>query len=379
MDWKKPDLPALLKRLEIPRDRAVDMVLDTDTYNEVDDQFALSYLLRSGDRLRTLGVCAAPFLNGKAASPGEGMEKSFEEIHRILPLVGTALPVYRGSSRFLPDEKTPVESEAARFIAETAAAYSPENPLYVVAIGAVTNVASALLLDERVRENTVLVWLGGNAHHFVHNAEFNLMQDVAAARVVFGCGVPLVQLPCAGVVDRFLITEAELTHCLQGKNPLCDFLVGQVKDEMAHAAGTPLEPYHLGRDGGGLAAERWGPVHEQLPGAQPYPGIRRPVRLRSPPPSDPVRAGDPPGRPGRGPVQKTDGITGNKRAAALKMSRRPLLYPLRFALGSFCPAESLQDVGLEAEGEGLPVPLPLEGQPDHPVQQIREFHPRRLP
>lgn len=227
-----------LKNLAAP-DRPVDVILDTDTFNEVDDQFALSYLLRSGDRLRTLGVCAAPFLNGKVATPGEGMEKSFEEIHRILPLVGTALPVYRGSTRFLPDEKTPVESEAARFIAETAAAYSPENPLYVVAIGAVTNVASALLLDERVRENTVLVWLGGNAHHFVHNAEFNLMQDVAAARVVFGCGVPLVQLPCAGVVDRFLITEAELTHCLQGKNPLCDFLVGRVKDEMAHAAGTP--------------------------------------------------------------------------------------------------------------------------------------------
>lgn len=217
----------------------VDVILDTDTFNEVDDQFALSYLLRSGDKLRTVGLCAAPFLNGKVADPGEGMEKSCEEIRRILALTGTDLPVYKGSARFLPDEATPVESEAARYIVKTAAAYSPEKPLYVVAIGAVTNVASALLMDGRVKENIVLVWLGGNAHHFYHNAEFNLMQDVAAARVVFGCGVPLVQLPCSGVVDRFLITEAELTHCLEGKNSLCDFLVGRVKEEMAGAVGTP--------------------------------------------------------------------------------------------------------------------------------------------
>ena len=32
------------------------------------------------------------------------------------------------------------------------------------------------------------------------------MQDIAADRVVFDCGVPLVQLPCMGVVKRILAT-----------------------------------------------------------------------------------------------------------------------------------------------------------------------------
>ena len=36
----------LLKRLEHPSGR-VDVVLDTDTFNEIDDQFALAYLICS--------------------------------------------------------------------------------------------------------------------------------------------------------------------------------------------------------------------------------------------------------------------------------------------------------------------------------------------
>ena len=63
-----------------------DVVLDTDTFNEVDDQFALAYLLRNRDKLRLQAVYAAPFLNEKAGTPKMGMEKSYDEILRILRL-----------------------------------------------------------------------------------------------------------------------------------------------------------------------------------------------------------------------------------------------------------------------------------------------------
>ena len=36
----------------------VDVVIDTDTYNEVDDQFALAYLLGNTDRLRLQAIYA---------------------------------------------------------------------------------------------------------------------------------------------------------------------------------------------------------------------------------------------------------------------------------------------------------------------------------
>ena len=49
----------LIRNLEPPRGR-VDVILDTDTFNEADDQYALSYLLLSGEKLNTVGICAAP-------------------------------------------------------------------------------------------------------------------------------------------------------------------------------------------------------------------------------------------------------------------------------------------------------------------------------
>ena len=216
-----------LKNLAVPAG-PIDVVLDTDAYNEIDDQFAISYLLKKPEKLQVRGICAAPFFNIKAESTLDGMEKSYQEILRLLPLTGrTELleNVYRGSDRYLPDENTPVDSPAARFMAELSRNYDAEHPLYIVAIGAITNVASALLLEPQMKERCVIVWLGGRAVHMPQGAlEFNMKQDVAAARVVFGCGVPVVQLPCRGVVDRFHTTRYELEHWLKGKNALCDYL-----------------------------------------------------------------------------------------------------------------------------------------------------------
>ena len=231
------------KNLSVPTG-PVDVVLDTDAYNEIDDQFAIAYLLNSGDRLRVKGLCAAPFFNENSTGPADGMEKSYAELGHLLTLAGRQelMPlVYRGSERYLPDENTPVASPAATFMAELAREYTPEHPLYIVAIGAITNVASALLMNPQMRESCVVVWLGGHGTHIPNGVtEFNMVQDIAAARVVFGCGVPLVQLPCVGVVDMFATSRYELEHWLSGKNPLCDYLVAHtVEAAESYAHGKP--------------------------------------------------------------------------------------------------------------------------------------------
>lgn len=213
-----------LKNLEIPTG-PVDMVLDTDAYNEIDDQFAISYALHATEKLNVLALYAAPFFNNRSNSPADGMERSYQEILKLLRLSKLECPVYRGSDRYLPDEQTPVTSDAAKHLTELAMRYSPEKPLYVVAIGAITNVASALLMKPEIADNIVVVWLGGNALEWHDNIEFNIRQDVASARVVFASGAPLVMLPCLGVVSAFTSTEPELTYWLKGKNDLCDYLV----------------------------------------------------------------------------------------------------------------------------------------------------------
>ena len=92
-----------LKNLECPQGR-IDMVLDTDSYNEIDDQFAISYALRAKEKLNVKALYAAPFFNARSASPADGMELSYREIMKLLRLAGVEKPVFRGSDRYLPDE-----------------------------------------------------------------------------------------------------------------------------------------------------------------------------------------------------------------------------------------------------------------------------------
>ncbi len=220
----------------------VDVVLDTDAYNEIDDQFAIAYLLHAPEKANVRALYAAPFFNQNSVSPQDGMEKSYDEIHHLLDLMDRTdmKPlVYRGSAGYLPDEHTPVDSPAARDLVSRAAAYSPEKPLYVLAIGAITNVASAILMDPTAAKNMVIVWLGGHALHWPQNDEFNLQQDIAAARVVLGSSAGLVLLPCMGVVDQLRTTGPELLRWLRGKNALCDYLCDHtIAEAESYAAGT---------------------------------------------------------------------------------------------------------------------------------------------
>ena len=188
-----------MNRLTIPGG-ILRMVLDTDTYNEVDDQFALMYALASPERLNVEAIYAAPFLNDRSLSPADGMEKSYQEILRLLEMVRQdpvkphdfPIPVLRGSQRYCLDVKTPVDSDAARDLVERAMASSSFDPLYVVCLGAITNVASAILMQPDIIRRIVVVWLGGNAHHWHDTHEFNLIQHIPAAQVIFDRGLPLL-------------------------------------------------------------------------------------------------------------------------------------------------------------------------------------------
>lgn len=236
------DNARLIRRLEKPKGR-VDVVIDTDTYNEIDDQYALSYLIKSDEKLDLKAIYAAPFFNEKSTGPADGMEKSYREIMNVLTLLereDLKEHVYRGSTEYLPSETEPVISDAAKDLAERAMNYTEEHPLYVVAIAAITNVASALLLNPDIKNRIVLIWLGGNATNWPDNKEFNLYQDVAGARIVFGCGVPLVQLPCMGVVSAFTTSGPELEYHLRGKNKLCDYLVNVTTTEAVACNGGPV-------------------------------------------------------------------------------------------------------------------------------------------
>ena len=206
----------------------VDLIIDSDTYNEVDDQFAIAYALLQPERINVKALYAAPFLNQNSTSPEDGMLKSVQEMHKLLGMLNMDREVYAGSRQYLPDEQTPVLSPAAQDLARRAMDYSPEKPLYIVSIGAITNIASALLLNPAIADRVVIVWLGGHDFGWMNINEFNLRQDIAAGRVVYQSGAPLVMMPAQMVTSNFATTGPELKYWMSGKNALCDYLMNNV-------------------------------------------------------------------------------------------------------------------------------------------------------
>lgn len=236
------------ERLQIPRGR-LSLVIDTDAKNETDDQFAIAWALRSTDRFSVEAVYAAPFCYdcikpgipnwrehptiSSGGSPEDGMRKSYDEIQKIydlLKLDGSG-KIFHGATQYLTTLGKPVESDAVHDL--IARARRSEGILYVAAIGAVTNLASALLLAPDIIEKIVIVWLGGELPEKGHGMEFNMMQDVKASQVLLESGVPLIWIPCRDVASVLTLTRRETKERLAGKNEICDYLTEIILDAIA--------------------------------------------------------------------------------------------------------------------------------------------------
>jgi inosine-uridine nucleoside N-ribohydrolase len=201
------------------------MVLDTDTYNEIDDQFAVVYSLLSPDSLHVEALYAAPFTNEDTSAPAAGMEKSYQEILRLLDRLEVSPDgfVFRGSTDYLPDLDHPERSEAALDLVDKAMA-AQDDLLYVVAIGVITNIASAILIEPKIIHRIVLIWLGGQPLYWPSAKHFNLGQDLHASRLVFDCGVPLVHVPCDTVTSHLLTSVPEMERHVRGQGAIGDYL-----------------------------------------------------------------------------------------------------------------------------------------------------------
>lgn len=210
----------------------VKMVIDTDPYNEVDDQFALTYAFLSPEALSVEACYAAPFLNERSRSPENGMNLSYGEIVRILDKCDKSPNrfVFHGSTSFLKSPEIPVKSEAAEDLVKRAMSSPAGQPLYVVAIAALTNVASAILMEPDIIRRIVVVWLGGHPYNWDTASEFNLKQDLAAAKLIFDCGVPLVHVPCKNVAEHMRISLPEVREWIKGCGTIGDYLYTMFED-----------------------------------------------------------------------------------------------------------------------------------------------------
>lgn len=211
----------------------INLILDTDTYNECDDQFALSYLIKSKNLFNIEAITVAPYSHTKRdLTVRDGQELSYNEILKICNWLNfdTNNKVFKGSMDYIQngyDEK----NDAVNKIIEITL---KNNKTYILGIGAITNIALAIKKEPKIVNKIEIVWLGGNELGYKDNLEYNFRQDVEAVKIVFESKVKLTILPCKEIVSELRIDINTLKKYLENKSELCNYLIERFYNDGYH-------------------------------------------------------------------------------------------------------------------------------------------------
>lgn len=212
--------------------KKVNVILDTDIYNECDDQFAVAYLLKSQDKFNIEAITVAPYHHDNNISIEEGIDKSYDEIIKICNWLhfDWTNRLFKGSTDYLENDYNE-ENGAVNKIIEIV---NKNAKTYVLAIGTITNVALAIKKEPKIINKIEVIWLGGHSFLSKDNKEFNFKQDVQAVRNVFESKVKLTIIPCKNVASNLRTSIYELEHFLKGKSELCDYLCQRFYNDGVH-------------------------------------------------------------------------------------------------------------------------------------------------
>ena len=224
----------------VPEQKRIRMIVHTDCKNEADDQFAVVHHLLT-PKFIVKGIVAGHFdLSQKMYKSGKTASASLAEVRKLLRLMDAEdVPALLGAERPMPDEQTPVDSEGARFIIEEAMRDDPR-PLYIACQGAVTDLASALLIEPRIASRLTAVWIAGGAYP-AGGFEFNVFQDIAAANVLMKSEMPVWQIP-GDVYRQMSVSLSELQLRVEPCGAIGRYLFEQLLEVNEDAADIPGWP-----------------------------------------------------------------------------------------------------------------------------------------
>jgi inosine-uridine nucleoside N-ribohydrolase len=177
-----------------PADKRIKLIIDSDVGNEIDDFYAIALVLASPDRFDLKGICGANYNNSSPGAGPESIGKSVELTHDLLKAADMAgkYPVLPGSHP-IQYYGYPIESEGARFIVEEAKKASPEDPVWIVILGASSTTASALLMDPSIVDNVRVVYHTRSEYTWPQRSvQFNVKGDIHAARSILAGRAPLI-------------------------------------------------------------------------------------------------------------------------------------------------------------------------------------------
>lgn len=211
----------------------INVILDTDTYNECDDQFALSYMIKNQDIFNIKAITVAPYSHKtRNVAVKEGQELSYNEILKICKWLNfeTENKVFKDSMDYIVNGYNE-ENPAVKKIIEIAL---KENKTYILAIGAITNIALAIRKEPKIVDKIEVIWLGGNKLDYKDNLEYNFRQDIKAVKIIFELKVKLTILPCKDVVFKLRININTLKSNIGNKSELCNYLIDRFYNDGYH-------------------------------------------------------------------------------------------------------------------------------------------------
>jgi len=226
------------------------LILDCDTKNEIDDQFAITYAIGCERAVPGTNVLGVVNVQNTHANGPDSVTIYQEEARLILEALGrTDIPNLRGAEKPLSDDRRPGTAAGVEFIIEAARADDPE-PLYVVGTGPATDLASAIMRAPDIQLRATFVWLGGvrNAEmHKQYGEEWNKIGDPWAAKSLFESKARLIHVPAFGVTQKLVWQTGELVEALRRMGrPIHLLLANRVITHMKDWRGGRKEFWDIG-------------------------------------------------------------------------------------------------------------------------------------
>ena len=175
----------------------IPVILDADTGNEVDDIYALSRALIEPS-WNVLALNATQWQSSHWTEP-RSMENSHRLNQVVLAEMGLEVKTRRGGVARMYDWGDMAQHSAAAYeIIKQANAQGEDQRLTVIALGALTNVASAIYIDPSIESKIKLYWIGSTydfEEGVLKKQDFNAVMDVQALEIILMSAVELHILP----------------------------------------------------------------------------------------------------------------------------------------------------------------------------------------
>ncbi len=205
------------------------VIIDADTGNEVDDLYAIvrGAIEPSWDM---------PGLNATQWQASHwAVENTMEESYRLNDILLSYLKLNnkilsnRGATDRLFDWGNKSQTSTASMFIVNEAMKMKDEKLNVIALGALTNVASAILDEPEIAHKIRLYWLGTTydfEKDIMKNTDFNSVMDIQAVDVILNTDVELHIIP-GNVSGKMMFGWDETVEQFKGKHELTDYLLNR--------------------------------------------------------------------------------------------------------------------------------------------------------